>query len=1077
MWFTRVSINHPVFATMVMAAFLVLGLFSYHRLPVEQFPNVEFPVVVVSTAWPGAAPEVVESDITRRIEEQVNTISGVYELSSRSFEGNSVVIVRFDLTVDPAQATQDVREKIALVRPQLREDVKESLVTRFNPDDMPVVSLAIRSPRRNARELTTLADQVVKRRLENVRGVGRVTLVGGVRREVQVALRPADMEALRVGVDQVMQALASENQELPAGTLVARDREQVVQIRARMASVAEFGRIIVARRGGHPVYLSQVADVIDGEEEPDTSALVDGERAIALDVVRAQGENTIAVVDNVRRTVERLAAELPPDVSVSVVRDASTAIRNSVASVQRNIVEGALLTVVIVFLFLSSWRSTVITGLTLPISLIGSFLVMFAMGFSINMVTLLALSICVGLLIDDAIVVRENIVRHQAMGKHHRDAAFDGTKEIGLAVAATTFTIVAVFMPIGFMGGIIGRFFRQFGVTVAFAVMLSMLVAFTLDPMLSSVWRDPDAHGPRGNGPVARLLRAFQAAMLRLEAGYVALLRWGLRHRAATMAAAVAIFAGAFPLMKWVGIEFVPEADNNEIYVQFYTPVGSSLQFTEDKLRQVEAALHEFDGVTMAYGTINTGIAQGRNYATVFAVLLDRSRRPLSVQEMRTPVRERLARIAGITVTDLGNLNAVSSGKPIQISIQGQDTAVLDRLAAQVRQAVADVNARLGRDGIVELDTSSKPAKPTVSADIDRALASDLGVGVAQVSAVLRPLLAGDATTTWRAPDDENYDVRVRLPRSARSSVADLERLTLASARADADGGPRMVALRQIAAFHQGLGPTQINRKALTREILISANVEGIAAGSAGTLLQQRLARIDLPPGYRFETGGSNRDMAESFGYALQALVLAVLFIYMILASQFGSFLQPVAIMASLPLSLIGVVLALLAWRSTLNMFSMIGFIMLMGLVTKNAILLVDFANQARARGLDRAQALLQAAEIRLRPILMTTLAMVFGMLPLAIGAGEGAEQRAPLAHAVIGGVLASTLLTLLVVPVLYTFLDDLGARFTGRARQPAGDPVAATPTGAATALAADPAAGEPATNAPVHRPRERGDC
>ncbi len=1066
MWFTRVSINHPVFATMVMAAFLVLGLFSYHRLPVEQFPNVEFPVVVVSTAWPGAAPEVVESDITRRIEEQVNTISGVYELSSRSFEGSSVVIVRFDLTVDPAQATQDVREKIALVRPQLREDVKESLVTRFNPDDMPVVSLAIRSPRRNARELTTLADQVVKRRLENVRGVGRVTLVGGVRREVQVALRPADMEALRVGVDQVMQALASENQELPAGTLVARDREQVVQIRARMASVAEFGRIIVARRGGHPVYLSQVADVIDGEEEPETSALVDGERAIALDVVRAQGENTIAVVDNVRRTVERLAAELPPDVSVSVVRDASTAIRNSVASVQRNIVEGALLTVVIVFLFLSSWRSTVITGLTLPISLIGSFLVMFAMGFSINMVTLLALSICVGLLIDDAIVVRENIVRHQAMGKHHRDAAFDGTKEIGLAVAATTFTIVAVFMPIGFMGGIIGRFFRQFGVTVAFAVMLSMLVAFTLDPMLSSVWRDPDAHGPRGNGPVARLLRAFQATMLRLEAGYVALLRWGLRHRAATMAAAVAIFAGAFPLMKWVGIEFVPEADNNEIYVQFYTPVGSSLQFTEDKLRQVEAALHEFDGVTMAYGTINTGIAQGRNYATVFAVLLDRSRRPLSVQKMRTPVRERLARIAGITVTDLGNLNAVSSGKPIQISIQGQDTAVLDRLAAQVRQAVADVNARLGRDGIVELDTSSKPAKPTVSADIDRALASDLGVGVAQVSAVLRPLLAGDATTTWRAPDDENYDVRVRLPRSARSSVADLERLTLASARTDADGGPRMVALRQIATFHQGLGPTQINRKALTREILISANVEGIAAGSAGSLLQQQLARIDLPPGYRFETGGSNRDMAESFGYALQALVLAVVFIYMILASQFGSFLQPVAIMASLPLSLIGVVLALLAWRSTLNMFSMIGFIMLMGLVTKNAILLVDFANQARARGLDRAQALLQAAEIRLRPILMTTLAMVFGMLPLAIGAGEGAEQRAPLAHAVIGGVLASTLLTLLVVPVLYTFLDDLGARFTGQPRQPAGDTVAA-----------GPAAGEPATSAPVHRPRERGDC
>ncbi|HLS57286.1 MAG TPA: efflux RND transporter permease subunit, partial [Zeimonas sp.] len=915
MWFTRVSINHPVFATMMMAAFLVLGIFSYHRLPVEQFPNVEFPVVVVSTAWPGASPEVVESDITRRIEEQVNTISGVYELSSRSFEGNSVVIIRFDLTVDPAQATQDVREKIALVRPLLREDVKESLVTRFNPDEVPVVSLAIRSPQRDARELTTLADQVVKRRLENVRGVGRVTLVGGVRREVQVDLRPADMEALKVGVDQVVQALASENQELPAGTLVSRDREQVVQIRARMTNVADFGRIIVTRRGGQPVYLAQVADVIDGEEEPETSALVDGGRAVSLDVVRAQGENTIAVVDSVRRTVAALAAELPPDVSVSVVRDASTAIRNSVSSVQRNIVEGALLTVVIVFLFLSSWRSTVITGLTLPISLIGTFLVMFAMGFSINLVTLLALSICVGLLIDDAIVVRENIVRHQAMGKHHRDAAFDGTREIGLAVAATTFTIVAVFMPIGFMGGIIGRFFKQFGVTVAFAVMLSMLIAFTLDPMLSSVWRDPDAHGPRGNGPVARLLRVFQATMLRLEGGYVALLRWGLRRRAVALAAAGVVFAASFPLMKLVGTEFVPEADNNELYVQFYTPVGSSLQFTEDKLRQVESALREFEGVTMTYGTINTGIAQGRNYATVFAVLVDRGSRPLSVQKMRTPVRQRLSRVAGVTVTDLGNLNAVSSGKPIQISIQGQDTAVLDRLAAQVTRAIAAVNAELGRQGIVEVDTSSKPAKPTVSADIDRALASDLGVGVAQVSAVLRPLLAGDAATTWRAPDDENYDVRVRLPRSQRSSVADLERLTLASARSDADGGPRMVALRQIADFREGLGPTQINRKALAREILISANVEGIAAGTAGALLQKQLAAIDLPPGYRLETDGSNRDMAESFGYALQALVLAVVFIYMILASQFGSFVQPIAIMASLPLSLIGVVLALLAWR------------------------------------------------------------------------------------------------------------------------------------------------------------------
>jgi len=652
---------------------------------------------------------------------------------------------------------------------------------------------------------------------------------------------------------------------------------------------------------------------------------------------------------------------------------------------------------------------------------------MYAMGFTINLVTLLALSICVGLLIDDAIVVRENIVRHQAMGEDHRTASLKGTAEIGLAVTATTLTIVAVFLPIGFMGGIIGRFFKEFGVTVAFAVLLSMFVSFTLDPMLSSIWHDPDAHGPRGRGPIAWLLRRFQALMQSLERGYVALLRWGLAHRALTMTLALVAFFSAFPLVSKVGKEFVPQADNNEFYVQFYTPAGSPLSFTEQRLKMVEAALREFEGVTLTYGTINTGVALGRNYASVFARLVDRSERNLSVQQMRAPVRERLRTIPGVTLTDLGNLNTVGSGKPIQISVQGQDIGELERIGQQVQEAMRAVNAQLKREAIVEIDSSSKPAKPTVTVEIDRALASDLGLSVARLSQSLRPLIAGESATTWRAPDDENYDVRVRLPAAGRSSIADLSRLTLASSLPDADGQPRMIPLRQVAELTPGFGPTQINRKALTREVLISANADGIAAGTAGALLQPYLERIALQPGYRLATGGGNKDMTESFSYALQSLVLAVVFIYMILASQFGSFIQPVAIMASLPLSLLGVAIALLAWRSTLNIFSMIGFIMLMGLVTKNAILLVDFANQARREGMARTAALLRAAEVRLRPILMTTLAMVFGMLPLAVGVGEGSEQRAPLAHAVIGGVIASTLLTLLVVPVFYSLLDDLG--------------------------------------------------
>jgi HAE1 family hydrophobic/amphiphilic exporter-1 len=525
--------------------------------------------------------------------------------------------------------------------------------------------------------------------------------------------------------------------------------------------------------------------------------------------------------------------------------------------------------------------------------------------------------------------------------------------------------------------------------------------------------------------------------MRRLEDGYVAVLRWGLAHRWKTVAGAVLTLAAAIGMMRTIGSEFVPQPDNNEIYLQFYTPVGSSLDLTADKARQVESALREFPEVVFTYATVNTGATQGKNYATVFVRLKDRKERTRSVKDLIAPVRERLERVAGITITNLG-VYSTFGNKQIEVSVQGPDQRQLEVLAAR---AVRELR---GIPGIVDLDTSSKPAKPTVAVDVDRAVASDLGIGVAQVGAALRPLLAGEVATTWKAPDDENYDVRIRLPQEGRRDVDDLARLTVASAQVDVDGAPRMVPLRQVAKLSASEGPTQINRKNLTREIAVTANVYGAPPGTVGLQIQQRLKDVPLPPGYAYVTGGATKDMQESFGYAMQALLLAVVFIYMILASQFRSFVQPVSIMASLPLSLIGVAVALLAWRSTLNMFSVIGFIMLMGLVTKNAILLIDFANQQRRRGVERSKALLAAAEIRLRPILMTTLAMVFGMLPLAVSTTEGAEQRAPMAHAVIGGVIASTLLTLLVVPVLYTLLDDLAARVSGRRRT---EPVESVPS------------------------------
>jgi len=1022
MWFTRISISNPVFATMMMAALLVLGVFSYSRLPVEQFPDVSFPVVVVQTEYPGASPENVEDEVTRRVEESVNTISGIKTLSSRSYEGVSVVIIEFDLSIDPKLAAQDVREKIALIRSSFRDEIKEPRVSRFNPDDYPIVSVAVTSSTKALRELTTLADQVIKKRLENVGGVGQATLVGGVKREIKVYLRLEEMEAQKIGAYQVIRALQSENQEIPAGSIVTPSQEKIVQLRARLAGPQDFRSLIVARRGGKAVTLGAIADIEDGQQEEENAALINGQRALSIDIIKAQGENTIAVVDGVRRVTGEMPALLPADVKVEIVRDASTGIRNSVADVKTTLIEGALLTVAIVFLFLASWRSTVITGLTLPIALIGTFLFIHAFGFTLNVLTLMALSLSVGLLIDDAIVVRENIVRHVALGADHHRAALEATREIGLAVLATTFSIVAVFLPVGFMGGIIGRFFHQFGLTVVAAVLISMFVSFTLDPMLSSIWHDPQAEGKFSSGPVGRLLAWFHALMERVSNAYERLLAWSLAHRKSVVAIAVTAFLASFPLMTFVGSEFVPEPDLSELQVQFKTPVGASLELTTHKAGQAEAALREFPEVKYTYATINTGFVQGKNRVNIFVQLVPRKQRSRSQGELTRPMRERLSRIAGIELQQIGAYKAVSSGKPLQVSILGQDRKVLGELAAQAMGAMRAV------PGAVDVESSDEAAKPQLAVELKRELASDLGISVGQVAATLRPLLAGQAVGNWRGPDDQYYDVQVRLSRADRARAEDLQRVPLASSQLDANGAPRMVSLREIASIAPGSGAQQINRKEQLREVLVSGNVFNRPAGDAATELRAKLDRIAMPPGYRYTMGGSSKDIQESLHFASQALALAVIFIYLILASQFGSFIQPVAIMMSLPMALIGVVLALILARSTLNIFSIIGFIMLMGLVTKNAILLIDFVNQERRAGKPRRDAVLAAGRIRLRPILMTTLAMIFGMIPLALGLGEGGEQRSPMGQAVIGGVMTSGLLTLIVVPVIYTYLDDMAA-------------------------------------------------
>jgi len=1033
MWFTRVSIGNPVMAVMVMLAFVVLGLFGVQRLKVDQFPNIEFPTVVVSTDYPGASPEIVEIEVTRRVEEAVNTIGGISQLFSRSYEGVSVVIVQFNLDVDGRKAADDVREKVALVRPVFRPEVKESRVQRFDPTSRPVFTLALTSPdgTRTPTELSTTAEQLVKKRLENVRGVGAITVAGARKREINIYLKPAPMEALGVGADQVVAALRTENRDLPAGALRSRESERIVQIDGAIKRPEELRDLVVARRGAspQPIKLWQVADVVDGPEEVESLALFNGQRMIALDVVKNQGENTIEVVDGLKKAADNLKKELPPGMAVDVVRDNSRPIRVAVANVQRTLIEGALLTVGIVFLFLNSWRSTVITGLTLPIALVGTFFFMDLFGFSLNMVTLMALSLCVGLLIDDAIVVRENIVRHVQMGKSPHQASLDGTNEIGLAVLATTLSIVAVFLPIGFMGGIIGKFFHEFGITIVAAVLISMFVSFTLDPMLSSVWHDPaiDREGqpfvPKSlyDHTLGRITHWFDRAQQHMGNGYVSVLAWSLRHKLATLALGVSTLVGSLALVPLLGTEFIPKADYSETSVSFYTPVGSSVEVTEARARQVDAILREMPEVRYTVTTINTGQAQGRIYASVYVRLVDRQDRQRNVDQMSVPLRERLASVPGITVTHVGLLDGVSGSKPVSLSLQGPDLKELQRLTDELTARMRQV------PGLIDLDTSMKANKPIVAVEVRRDAAADAGLSVGAITSTLRTLVAGETVGQWRSGADQTHDIKVRVAPQSRDSVQDLERLGLTLGLAP-DGTPRIVRLSQVADLRLSLGANQINRRDLNREVEITANTAGRSLGEVSTDIRKLLEETPLPTGYGYRFGGSTKDMQESFSYAVSALAMAVIFIYMILASQFRSYLQPVALMASLPLTLIGVVLALLMWRSTLNMFSIIGVIMLMGLVTKNAILLVDFANRARDEGMERSAALLEAARVRLRPILMTTLAMIFGMVPLAFALTEGSEQRAPMGQAVIGGVITSSLLTLVVVPVIYVYLDELGA-------------------------------------------------
>ena len=1036
MLITRISIKNPVFATMVMVGITVLGLFSYARLRVEQMPDVSLPFVQIMTLYPGAAPEAVEADVTKPIEYAVNQVSGVKRIFSNSREGSSQVFMEFRLSTNVSQAIQDVRDKIAAVRPTFPRDVKDPLVTRIdNENSQPIATLAVQSQTTDLRELTSLTDQTIVKALENQPGVARVDVNGRVTRQILVQIKPRALTALGIGVDQVIAAIQNANQDVPAGRLTHGQSDSVVRVEGKLKDPVEFNRIIVAQQGGGPVYLSQVADVIDGEKEMTSYARINGRPAITLDIQKVQDANIVETGQNVVAAVASLKDRLPSDVDVRVTYSNADQVQRAVDRVKHTILEGAFLTVLIVFLFLHSWRSTVITGLTLPLAVVATFIALYAFGFTINFLTLMALSLCIGLLIDDAIVVRENIVRHLTLGKSHMAAASEGTQEIGLAVMATTFAIVAVFVPIAFMQGIIGRFFFQFGMTVAVAVLVSLFVSFTLDPMLSSIWHDPAGSRFKYVPWLGRFMERVERRVDWIHVLYGKILRWALGHRKTVLAAALLTFASSFAIVPLVGVEFFPPQDQSFISLRVNAPVGSSLEYTDSKVRDVEEALKKFPEIDLTMTTVGT--EDGRNYARVNLRLVERDKRNRSQLELEKLIRETLKPIPGVEL-------AIGYDRPIWFNMLGPDSETLSKLSKEFADKVAKI------PGIADLETSDKAANPALSIKLNNDAAADLGVTVQQVGATIRPLLAGDTVSYWLAPDGQNYEVNVQLPKDSRRLASDLGNLYLTTNKRGPEGQMRMVPLRQVAELVETTSPQIIKRQDLQRRIGIYANAEGRAAGDVGNDVQKIASAMELPPGYRLAAAGQQQDMQESFQAAVAALGLAIIFIYLILASQFASFLQPIAIMASLPFSLIGVFLALLLTGTTLNIFSIIGFIMLMGLVTKNAILLVDFANRSRRAGAPLDASLLDAGQVRLRPILMTTAAMLGGMLPLALGLGDGGEQQAPMGRAIIGGVITSTLLTLVVVPVIYTYLDQWNER---RKARRAARTLAAVPT---TKLAAD---------------------
>lgn len=1021
MFISDFAIKRPLITVVAMLTLVGFGLVALTQLQTDEFPEVQPPIVLTTIIYPGASPEQVEREVLEPIEEAIQSISGVKSINGEARDGFAQIVTQFVYSKDLSEATQDIRDAISTKRQDLPQEMEEPILKKFNPTDAPIVTLSLYSTSLTPAQLTQIADPGITRELRSIAGVADVQVSGGVKRELTVNLDPQRLQAAGVSVPQVVASLQSGNLAVPVGRVTSALDERTIRLQGRLQTPADFMQLVVSERNGRVVRLGDVATAADGVEEQRTLALYNGRDAVGIEIKKTNGYSTTAVAEAIFKKVEELRPTLPKGAQFDVVKNKGTRVENSVRNVRDALVEGALLTVLVVFLFLNSWRSTVITGLALPVSVLASFVAVWAFGFTLNTMSLLGLSLAIGILIDDAIVVRENIVRHVEMGKDHYTAAREGTDEIGLAVAATTFSIIAVFIPIAFLQGESGQWFKPFALTIACSVLVSLFVSFSLDPMLSAYWPDPHEE-EHEKWWITKKLDTFNKWFDGLANNYRKLIGWALDHPKSMVLLAVASFAMAIamPALGLVGGGFFPLEDNAEVQMTVETPPGANLDYLRQKVNETFAITSKYPEVT--YSFVTAGGASGAvDKASVYLKLSTKAKRlelgQRDAETLAAAIREDVKRIGGSDISVFTN-DFAGQEKQISLELRGTDKAALQVVADQYLAALK------GTPGAVDVALSTKGQKPELTVEVDRALAASLGLSVGQVAQAIRPAFAGLDAGDWVDPTNQTRKVMVRLAPEARARGVDLAQLPIALGQG---AGSQLVPLQQVARIKSELGPAIVNHLDRDNVIKVQGNIAGRSLTEVMGDFESKTKGIQLPAGVKLSSGGQVEQQNEVFGSIFIALGVAVALMYLILVVQFGSFLDPIAILISLPLSLIGVMGALAITGNTINLMSLIGVILLCGIVAKNAILLVDFAKWAREKnGMPLREALIEAGAIRLRPILMTTFALIAGMIPVAMGRGEGAQFRAPLGVAVIGGVITSTVLTLLVIPTFYEIFDNM---------------------------------------------------